>query len=52
MTTLVRWNPVREMLAMQNVMDRLIGEARTEARGGWSALALDIHETETAGRVA
>lgn len=42
---MVRWNPVREMMAMQNVMDRMFDEA-------WSrnanTLALDVHESNEA----
>lgn len=50
MTTVVRWNPVREMAAMQSALDRLFDETwrgtRTAANIG--SLALDVHETDTA----
>lgn len=48
MTTLVRWNPVREMAAMQNAMDRLFEDnwrtARPTAAG--NSLPLDVYETD------
>ena len=49
MTTIVRWNPIREMAAMQSAMDRLFEESwrgRTAVAG--NALALDVHETDQA----
>ncbi|NUM44290.1 MAG: Hsp20/alpha crystallin family protein [Anaerolineales bacterium] len=50
MKTIVRWNPVREMMAWQNALEQAFEEAsfanRPEARP-WS-LALDAAETETA----
>lgn len=50
MTTIVRWNPIREMAAMQSAMDRLFEEnwrgARPSVAG--NALALDVHENDQA----
>lgn len=50
MTTVVRWNPVREMAAMQNTLDRLFEDNRRSARNGVNtgSLALDVHETDQA----
>jgi HSP20 family protein len=50
MATLVRWNPMREMMAMQNVMDRVFEETWRNARANVASVsfALDIHETEGA----
>ncbi len=47
--TMTRWNPFREMAAMQNALDRLFEDTW---RTGWpttggSSLALDVHETDT-----
>jgi HSP20 family protein len=49
MSNLTRWNPIREMAAMQNMMDRMFDETwrtirPTEIEG--NALALDIHEDQ------
>ena len=43
--SVVRWNPVREMLAMQTALDRMFEDTR---RGGFegNALALDVHEDD------
>lgn len=50
MTTIIRWNPIREMASIQSAMDRLIentwANAQTISNG--KSLALDIHETDTA----
>ena len=50
MTKLVRWNPVREMAAMQSAMDRLFDETWRGARPtvAGNALALDVYETDKA----
>jgi HSP20 family protein len=50
MTTIVRWNPVREMAAMQSAMDRLFEDSwrTSRATSGTSRLALDVYETEQA----
>jgi HSP20 family protein len=48
MTTIVRWNPFREMAAMQSAMDRIFDETWRTVRGNAdSTLALDVHETDT-----
>ncbi|NWG17215.1 MAG: Hsp20/alpha crystallin family protein [Chloroflexi bacterium] len=53
MSTIVRWNPLREMAAMQNMMDRMFNETLRSLGPGWGetgvgafSLALDIHETD------
>ena len=49
MTTLVRWEPFRDIAQMQSDMGRLFDglfEARGRARQGWVP-ALDVWETET-----
>ncbi len=50
MTTVVRWNPMREMAAMQGAFDRLFEENRRNGRGAVNtgSLALDVHETDQA----
>ncbi|MBL8161806.1 MAG: Hsp20/alpha crystallin family protein [Anaerolineae bacterium] len=52
MSTIIRWNPVREMAAMQNAMDRLFEDAwrgaRPAATAGTNPLALDVYEGDTA----
>lgn len=50
MSSIMRWNPFREMAAMQSALDRLFEDTW---RGVWpttagNALALDVHETDTA----
>lgn len=45
--TLMRWNPVREMAAMQSALDRLFDENWRNARSDSNALALDVHENTT-----
>ena|SRR5450432_3822579 len=47
MTTVVRWNPVREMAAMQGALERLFDE-NWRGSADASALALDVHESDTA----
>ena len=51
MSTIIRWNPFREVVAMQNAMDRLFEDAW---RGAWptdalsaQSLPLDVHETDS-----
>lgn len=46
MTTRVRWNPVREMAAMQNIMDQWLENGRPTA--ATNNLALDVYETDSA----
>lgn len=50
MTTVVRWNPIREMAAMQGAFDRMFEENRRSGRYNVNAgsLALDVHETDQA----
>lgn len=51
MTTVVRWNPLREMVTMQSALDRLFDETWRGVRTGAAesgALALDVHETDSA----
>jgi HSP20 family protein len=50
MSTLIRWNPVREMAAMQSAMDRLFDETWRGARPtiAGNAMALDVYETDKA----
>ena len=47
---MVRWNPFRDMVAMQNAMDRIFSEGwqplYDETTSGSRALALDVHEDE------
>jgi len=54
---MMRWNPMREVLAMQRMMDRLIDETwgavrNAEAEVSAATLALDVHETPTGYVVA
>lgn len=53
MSTIIRWNPIREMAAMQNAMDRLMENNWRGYRSVDTSLALplDVHETETAYHV-
>lgn len=48
MSTIVRWNPFRELAAMQSAMDRIFDESWRDARPYWSEnnLPIDVHETE------
>jgi HSP20 family protein len=54
MTTLVRWDPFRDMTALRNMMDRLVDEpvfenaALWQRSGGDYALALDLLEDDDA----
>jgi HSP20 family protein len=54
MASITRWNPFRELAAMQNAMDRMFDDAwRGEwpVSGRWAGLdspALDIHENDKA----
>lgn len=49
MSTIIRWNPLREMAAMQNAMDRLFDETwrATQTNGLRNFIALDVHETDS-----
>ncbi len=50
MAGIVRWNPLREMAAMQNVMDRVFEETWRpffeEGSAAVNTLALDVHEDD------
>lgn len=53
MANIIRWNPLREMAAMQNAMDRLFDETWRnwpsyfgETATGANTLALDVHEND------
>jgi HSP20 family protein len=50
MSTVVRWNPFREMVTMQNTMDRVFDDVRRNSRSGPTsrALLLDVQETNEA----
>ena len=50
MSTVVRWNPAREVAAMQGALDRLFDENWRSARNGTQSgsLSLDVHETDQA----
>jgi HSP20 family protein len=43
---IVRWNPVREMLAMQTALDRMFEDTRRGGFDGGNGLALDVHEDD------
>lgn len=47
MATMMRWNPMREMMAMQNMLDAARAEART-ATPATASLPLDVKETDGA----
>jgi|FLYN01.1.fsa_nt_gi HSP20 family protein len=51
MANLTRWNPLRELAAMQNALDRMFDESwrgwqGEDIAGGARALALDVHEDD------
>jgi HSP20 family protein len=52
MNSITRWNPLREMAAMQSAMDRLFDETWRPLLEGreisLNSLALDVHETDAA----
>ncbi len=50
MTTVIRWNPIREMATMQGALDRLFDETWRTTRGAADSgtLALDVQETDSA----
>ena len=50
MTTVIRWNPIREMATMQGALDRLFDESWRNTRGSAEngTLPLDVHETDNA----
>jgi HSP20 family protein len=53
MTMMIRWNPLRELAAMQSAMDRMFEETWRGARANAAELALpiDVYETETGYQV-
>jgi HSP20 family protein len=53
MSTVIRWNPIREMAAVQSAMDRFFDETWRGYRNVDTSLALplDVHDTETAFHV-
>lgn len=53
MTMMIRWNPLRELAAMQSAMDRMFEETWRGARANVAELALpiDVYETETGYQV-
>jgi HSP20 family protein len=48
MNNITRWNPIREMAAMQNAIDRMFENTWSSAQNTLTSntLALDIHETD------
>ncbi len=50
MSTIIRWNPFREIAAMQSMMDRFFDDAWRNfgASAGVNMLALDVSETDEA----
>lgn len=59
MTTVIRWNPFRELAAMQNAMDRFFNDTRRPIWRTWNpvregeqpdayTLPLDVYETDSA----
>ncbi len=52
MTTIVRWNPVREMSAAQSAFDRFFEDRWSGVRGAEKrGIAVDVHETAGAYRI-
>jgi HSP20 family protein len=49
MANVVRWNPIREMAAMQSAIDRMFEDSWRAVRPtvAGNALALDVYETDT-----
>ena len=58
MSSIIRWNPFREMATMQSAMDRMfedVWRGNLPTATGWASFdtpTLDIHETDTAYEVA
>lgn len=50
MNTIVRWNPIREMAAMQSAIDRLFENTWRDVQPNLNGnfLAFDVHETDSA----
>jgi HSP20 family protein len=53
MATVIRWNPMREMISMQNALDRMFDETWRAARPAEDSyqLALDVYENDMAYQV-
>lgn len=57
MTSIIRWNPFREMVNMQSAMDRMfedVWRGNVPTAAGWAGFdtpALDINETDTSYEV-
>jgi HSP20 family protein len=50
MTTMIRWNPIREMMAIQNAFDRAYADGWRSVRAAANAysLPLDVYENDEA----
>ncbi len=54
MARLVRWEPFRDLVSLQEAMNRLFEESFVQPRGGWpnmvgmGSLAVDMYETDDA----
>ena len=54
MANLVRWEPFRDLVSLQEAMNRLFEESFVQSRGGWptpvgmESLAVDMYETDDA----
>jgi len=49
MSTLIRWQPAREMMSLREAMDRLFDDSFTRpltVRDGWSTPAIDMFQTD------
>ncbi len=50
MSTLIRWEPAREMMSLREAMDRLFDDAFTRplslAANAWSVPAVDMYQTD------
>ncbi|NOH02802.1 MAG: Hsp20/alpha crystallin family protein [Chloroflexi bacterium] len=50
MSSIIRWEPAREMMTLREAMDRLFDEAFTRpfslANGNWSVPAVDMYQTD------
>lgn len=50
MSSIIRWEPAREMMTLREAMDRLFDEAFTRpfslGNGGWSVPAVDMYQTD------
>ena len=49
MSSLIRWEPARDMMSLRDAMDRLFDDAFTRplsVREGWSVPAIDMYQTD------